>query len=58
MVWVVGRWGESQWELQGIYTNRDLAQSNALKGWFVAPVPIDKPLPEEAIDWPELQVVE
>ena len=50
-VWVVGKPNEEGWEIQGVYSSEALAKKNCKSGWFIGPVEVDTPLPEEEAEW-------
>lgn len=58
-LWIVGRFrgadanGNPAWDLQGVFDSEEKAEA-VCKGheWFVGPVRMNEPLPEDATPWP------
>jgi hypothetical protein len=45
-VWLVGRWSERTWEIEGIYTDEADAREEAKDGWFLVGLETNRLYPE------------
>ena len=53
-IWICGRTTDN-WEILGAFSTEELALARCTRdNDFVAPLEVDKSLPEELMDWPEL----
>jgi hypothetical protein len=52
-VWVVGRWKETTWDLQGVFlTEAGAVEACRDETYFVGPLPLNVALPHETTSWP------
>jgi len=57
-VYVVGKdTPEGFYEIQGIYTDKQVAINNSRIGWWIGAIPLNVPLPDETIEWDVEHVV-
>jgi len=52
-LWVVGKWVDGDWELQGVFDTEDRAVAICEDAhYFVGPVTLNEELPDDRIVWP------
>ena len=54
-LWLVGKYNRP-WEFQGIFTTKSKAIKQCIhKNYFIAPVFLNKSIPDRLLDWPGLE---